>query len=200
MVCARRGSLCDRPLARLEVRRVGRGLVAPLGAATRVAVHPALLAKAGGCGTHAPLSFLHAWSTRTGPATGDANEVRQSSPKPRPCLRCSGASRGSKTVADTAPRKAAIAAAQFCKRPEAVVARSRKRSLAPITRSPCPRAVEAPAECSRRIGTLNASFHCLQLYGWPRKRSKARCLRKNSPLSMTIRILHRPESLYTDAG
>lgn len=47
------------------VRRVGRGLVAPAGARKSrklVAVNPALLAKAGGCETHALLSILRAVS------------------------------------------------------------------------------------------------------------------------------------------
>jgi hypothetical protein len=44
------------------------------------AVNPALLAPAGGCGTHAPLSFSHASSTRTGSAGWEPIEVRQSSP------------------------------------------------------------------------------------------------------------------------
>jgi hypothetical protein len=33
-------------------------------------VDPVLLAKAGGCGTHAPSTFLRACSTRTDPANG----------------------------------------------------------------------------------------------------------------------------------
>ena len=115
---------------------VGRGLVAPLGAATGVAVHPALLAKAGGCGTHAPLSFLQAWSTRTGPAPGDAIEVRQSSPKPRPWLRCSGASRGFKTAPDPAPaERQRPAADSSANDPLRLFARSGKRKIRKATRS-----------------------------------------------------------------
>ena len=49
-----------------------------------------------------------------------------------------------------------------------------------------------------RIGNLNCSFHCPQLYRRSRKRSIARCLLRNLPLSMTIRTLHRPESPHTD--
>ena len=52
------------------------------------------------------------------------------------------------------------------------------------------------ARSALRIGKLNASFHCLQLYGWPRKRVKRAVYTENSPRSMTIRTLHRPESLY----
>jgi hypothetical protein len=79
-------------------RAAGLGAVveppsAPL-LATLSSGHPALLAKAGGCGTHAPASFSHAASTRTGRAYSTTGVVRQSSPKPRPCLRCSDASQG----------------------------------------------------------------------------------------------------------
>ena len=52
-----------------------------------------------------------------------------------------------------------------------------------------------------RIGNLNASSDGRQLYRRPRKRSIARCLLRNLPLSMTIRTLHRPappESPHTD--
>jgi hypothetical protein len=74
---------------------VGHDLLALRGAATKlVAVYPALLAKAGGCGTHVPPSFSHAPSTRTERADGDAGEIRQSSPKPGARLRCLGASQG----------------------------------------------------------------------------------------------------------
>src|SRR5688500_3194101 len=58
------------------------------------AVSPALLDKDGGCGTHALARCFHTPSTRTDPAYGNTGAVRQSSPKPRPCLLCSGASQG----------------------------------------------------------------------------------------------------------
>ena len=71
-----------------------------LGASASAAVNPALLDKAGACGTHVPLLFCHAWSMRTGSAYGAGSVVRQSSAKPRPCLRVLGRLlRGSKTTA-----------------------------------------------------------------------------------------------------
>ena len=86
-----------------------------LGASATAAVNPALLDKAGACGTHAPLLFCHAWSMRTGFAYGAGSVVRQSSAKPRPCLRVLGRLlRGSKTAPESARRSAsALAGGEF---------------------------------------------------------------------------------------
>jgi hypothetical protein len=79
------------------------------GAATRklAAVAPCVCSPGpAGCGTHAPLLFSHAPSTRIRSATGDGRAVRQSSPEtPSPAALLGRLSRGSKAAPNPARKR-----------------------------------------------------------------------------------------------
>ena len=84
-----------------------------------VAVNPAVLAKGGGCGTHAPFPCFQPWTTRYSSANNEASVVRQSSPTTPPFAALLGRlQRDSKTAPKPALFTAAFRLARSARFPD----------------------------------------------------------------------------------